>query len=112
MFIWAVSTDARDCALVFTHPRARWSSASLAQSVAADGPSKGTEYQPGGVTVNRLDISNADRQGLAELYESIQLTVDQLPYTDEFERLYADFVERTGRAFTRNQVWRAWHGAR
>ena len=35
----------------------------------------------------KLDISNAHKQILAELYEQARLTVDQLPYADEFERL-------------------------
>lgn len=55
----------------------------------------------------KLDISNAHRQVLAELYEQARLTVDQLPYTEEFERLYTEFVARSGRALTRNEVWRA-----
>jgi hypothetical protein len=54
-----------------------------------------------------LNISNAHKQVLAELYQQTRLTVDQLPYTDEFERLYTEFVARTGRALTRNDVWRA-----
>lgn len=40
----------------------------------------------------KLTISNAHRQILAELYRQARLTVDQLPYTDEFERLYTEFV--------------------
>ena len=55
----------------------------------------------------KLDISNAHKQILAELYEQARLTVDQLPYTDEFEQLYTEFVARSGRALTRNEVWRA-----
>lgn len=55
----------------------------------------------------KLNISNAHKQVLAELYQQTQLTVDQLPYTDEFDRLYTEFVARTGRALTRNEVWRA-----
>ncbi|MBU0637633.1 MAG: hypothetical protein KKB50_02115 [Planctomycetes bacterium] len=55
----------------------------------------------------RLNISNAHKEVLAELYKQTRLTVDRLPYTDEFEKLYTAFVERTGRALTRNEVWRA-----
>ena len=55
----------------------------------------------------RLNISNAHKEVLAELYKQTRLTVDRLPYTDEFEKLYTEFVARTGRALTRNEVWRA-----
>jgi len=57
--------------------------------------------------VARLNISNAHKEVLAELYKQTRLTVDRLPYTDEFEKLYTEFVARTGRALTRNEVWRA-----
>ena len=57
--------------------------------------------------VPKLNISNGHRQALAELYKQTGLTVDQLPYTDDFERLYTEFVARTGSALTRNEVWRA-----
>lgn len=55
----------------------------------------------------RLNISNAHKEVLAELYKQTRLTVDRLPYTDEFEKLYTEFVAQTGRALTRNEVWRA-----
>lgn len=55
----------------------------------------------------KLNISNAHKQVLADLYLQTRLTVDQLPYTEEFERLYTQFVARTGRALSRNEVWRA-----
>jgi hypothetical protein len=33
--------------------------------------------------------------------------VDELPYTEEFERLYESFIQRTGLALNRHQAWRA-----
>lgn len=51
-------------------------------------------------------ITNTDKRILAELYEQTRKTVDDLPYTDEFERIYTEFCERTGRDWTRHDVWR------
>jgi hypothetical protein len=44
---------------------------------------------------------------LTELYCESAMTVDELPYTDEFERLYTQFVGRTNLTWNRNRVWRA-----
>lgn len=57
-------------------------------------------------------ITNTDKRILAELYEQTRKTVDDLPYTDEFERIYAKFCERTGRDWTRHDVWRLLSNAR
>jgi hypothetical protein len=60
----------------------------------------------------RITLSNAERDLLAELYRQMHMTVDELPYTEEFETLYAAFLERTQRRMSRQEVWRALAGAR
>lgn len=57
-------------------------------------------------------ITNTDKRILAELYEQTRKTVDDLPYTDEFEGIYTEFCERTGRDWTRHEVWRLLSNAR
>ena len=53
------------------------------------------------------DFCEADRDVLRELYSKAQRTLDDLPYTHEFETLYADFVKATGRlGATRHDVWK------
>lgn len=55
----------------------------------------------------RLKLRDADKQTLIELYRSTRRTVDDLPYTDEFESLYTSFIARSGLTMTRHDVWRA-----
>lgn len=55
----------------------------------------------------RLRLRDTDKQTLIELYRATQRTVDDLPYTEEFESLYTSFVARTGLTMTRHDVWRA-----
>lgn len=62
--------------------------------------------------MNQMRITNADKQVVAGLYARTRKTVDDLPYTDEFERIYAEFCERTGRDWTRHDVWRLLSNAR
>ena len=40
----------------------------------------------------RLRLNTAVKTLLAELYGRSRRTVDDLPYTDEFEQMYADFT--------------------
>jgi hypothetical protein len=44
---------------------------------------------------------------LAEAYRNRAIAADQLPYTDDFEALYRDVVDRTGTAMTRAEFWHA-----
>lgn len=62
--------------------------------------------------MSRTRITSADKQVIAELYTRTRKTVDDLPYTEEFERIYAEFCERTGRDWTRHDVWRLLSNAR
>jgi hypothetical protein len=60
----------------------------------------------------RLRISNAAKEILMNLYDRCARTVDDLPYTDEFEQLYTSFVARSGITMTRHDVWKALAGCR
>ncbi|MBU0640304.1 MAG: hypothetical protein KKB50_15675 [Planctomycetes bacterium] len=55
----------------------------------------------------RLRIPNQRKQLLIELYKRTRKTVDDLPYTEEFERLYESFIQRSGLNMNRHDVWRA-----
>ncbi len=57
--------------------------------------------------MDRLRLTNDQKRILVELNSRIERTVDDLPYTDEFETLYTEFVARTGITMTRHDVWRA-----
>lgn len=54
-----------------------------------------------------MSLSNAHKKMLAELYDQTLLTVDDLPYTEDFETLYTTFIARSGRAMSRHEVWKA-----
>lgn len=47
---------------------------------------------------------------LVELYEASPKNRDDLPYTEYFNQLYAEFLIRTGRPYTKHQVWKALAG--
>jgi hypothetical protein len=55
----------------------------------------------------RLRIPDQHKQLLVELYKRTRKTVDDLPYTEEFERLYESFIQRSGLSMNRHDVWRA-----
>ncbi len=55
----------------------------------------------------RLRISQVHKALLVELYNRTRKTVDDLPYTEEFERLYESFVQRSGLNMNRHDFWRA-----
>lgn len=52
-------------------------------------------------------LREKDRETLIELYKASRRTVDDLPYTEEFEVLYTAFIARTGLTITRHDMWRA-----
>ncbi len=58
------------------------------------------------------ELSNAHREIIADLYAAANRTVDDLPYSDEFEAMFTAFCARTGREMTRHQFWRALANAR
>lgn len=57
--------------------------------------------------MTRLRLRAEHKQLLVDLYERTRKTVDDLPYTEEFERLYESFIQRSGLNLNRHDVWRA-----
>jgi hypothetical protein len=57
--------------------------------------------------MRRPSLSKAHEDILLELYTRTSKTLDDLPYTDEFEDLVTAFVARSGRTMTRHDMWRA-----
>ena len=54
------------------------------------------------------DFCEVDRKILRELYANTRRTLDDLPYTHDFEALFTDFLKATGRlGATRHDVWKA-----
>lgn len=49
---------------------------------------------------------------LADCYRQHGVAADQLPYTEEFERLYEDVLRRTNSTLTRAEFWRVLANAR
>lgn len=54
----------------------------------------------------RIVLKPPEKSILCDLYRRTKRTVDDLPYTEEFESLYTQFVARTGLTMTRHDVWR------
>ncbi|NLF30370.1 MAG: hypothetical protein GX591_05720 [Planctomycetes bacterium] len=52
-------------------------------------------------------LSRAHEEMLIESYGRMARTLDDLPYTQEFEQLYAGFVESSRRDLSRHDLWRA-----
>jgi hypothetical protein len=46
--------------------------------------------------LTRLDLSDWQIDVLSELYAEANCTLDDLPYSEEFEQLYAQFLTRAG----------------
>jgi hypothetical protein len=55
----------------------------------------------------RITLTKAQKETLQDLYRKCPRTVDDLPYTEDFESLYTQFISRTGLTLTRHDVWRA-----
>lgn len=66
-----------------------------------------TEY-----AVNRVSLSNAHKEIVAELYGAATRTVDDLPYTVDFDEMHAAFMSRSGREISKHDFWRALSSAR
>jgi hypothetical protein len=58
------------------------------------------------------DMSRWHDALVSELYAPSTLTLDDLPYTAEFEQLYTEFVTRSERQLSRHEFWRAMANAR
>jgi hypothetical protein len=60
-----------------------------------------------------LDLNNSQIDVLSELYaETNCKSSDDLPYTEEFERLYSQFLTQAGVSLDRHYVWKALCNAR
>ena len=59
-----------------------------------------------------LDLNNSQIDILSELYAEADCTLDDLPYTEELERLYSQFLTRVGVSLDRHYVWKALCNAR
>lgn len=55
----------------------------------------------------RTDLTDAQKQLLADLYARSPLAVDSLPYTEEMERIHIGFVQQTGMAVSVGELFRA-----
>ncbi len=55
----------------------------------------------------RVTLSEDQKKVLTDLYNASSRTRDDLPYTDEFDRLYAEFLIQTQRRLTRHEFWKA-----
>ena len=62
--------------------------------------------------MSRVRIREDHKQLLAGLYERTAKTLDELPYTEEFERLFASFLQKTGLNISRHEVWHLLAGQR
>ena len=62
--------------------------------------------------MSRVHLGDEHKALLVDLYARTHKTLDDLPYTEEFERLQASFLNRTGLNLSRHDVWRAIAGLR
>ena len=58
------------------------------------------------------ELDQASRDVLGAIYAAAALTVDDLPYTEEFDRMLAEFRRRTGHQISPHEFWRALSSAR
>ena len=56
--------------------------------------------------MSRIRLRDEHKVLLADLYTRTRKTLDDLPYTEEFERLHASFLNRTGLNLSRHDVSR------
>ena len=52
-------------------------------------------------------LTESHKKLLAELYEQAKRNRDDLPYTEEFDKLHVKFIARTSLPLTQHEVWRA-----
>ena len=53
------------------------------------------------------ELNDGERQILADLYVATDRTVDDLPYTAEFDAMFDQFRSSTGRDISRHDYWKA-----
>jgi hypothetical protein len=59
------------------------------------------------MAVTHLELNAEQLDLLCDLYAEANRTLDNLPYTEEFEHLYQEFRHRTGVETDRHSVWKA-----
>jgi hypothetical protein len=59
-----------------------------------------------------IHLSDEHKDLLNDLYLRTRKTLDDLPYTEEFERLHSSFLNRTGLNLDRHALWLAIVGIR
>ncbi len=52
------------------------------------------------------ELDDAERQIIADLYAATDRTVDDLPYTAEFDAMLEQFGASTGRDISRHEFWK------
>jgi hypothetical protein len=63
--------------------------------------------------MTHLDLNDWQIDVLTELYAEANCTSsDDLPYTEEFDRLYSQFLTRAGVSLDKHYVWKALCNAR
>ena len=62
--------------------------------------------------MTHLDLNDSQIDVLSELYAEANCTLDDLPYTEEFERLYSEFLTRAGVSLDRHDVQKTLCNAR
>jgi hypothetical protein len=62
--------------------------------------------------MTHLDLDDSQIDVLSQLYAEGDGTLDDLPYTDGFERLYSQFLTRAGVSLDSHYVWKALCNAR
>jgi len=56
-----------------------------------------------------MDLSSAHKDLIRDLYNQSSRTVDDLPYTQEFDRMHAEFIKRSCREITKHDFWRRYN---
>jgi hypothetical protein len=62
--------------------------------------------------ITRLDLNDSQIDVLSELYAEADGTLGDLPNTEDFERLYSQFLTRDGVSVDSHCVWKALCNAR
>lgn len=62
--------------------------------------------------MTHLDLNASQIDVLSELYAEADCSLDDLPYTEDFERLYSQFLVQAGVSLDRRYVWKALCNAR
>ncbi len=63
-----------------------------------------TPPDPASSSKQRVLLTEEQKETLRTLYKATNRTVDDPPYTEEFESLYTQFIARTGLTITRHDV--------